>query len=605
MTTLFDSQAFLKQSPTQPGVYKMLGVEDEVLYVGKAKNLKKRLTSYFQKNHELVKTQLLVQKIQKIEVIITASETEALLLENNLIKRYKPRFNVIFRDDKSYPYLYIATQQDFPRMEFHRGAQKAGGRHFGPYPSSHAVRENLQLLQKIFKLRDCRDHFFLNRTRPCLQYQIKRCTAPCVGYISQADYAEDVKNAILFLEGKSQAIIEKLINKMEEASQTLDFERAAKFRNQITSLRKLQEKQGVVNTHDKEMDVMVVVQQHALTGVQVLMIRGGLLIGNKTYFPRVPLTATLPDIAAAFLSQYYLNSPERKIPTKILINVAMKDRRELSNVFSLQAKQKISILHAARGERARFLEMALRNAKQSLSLQLADKSNNYQRFLQLQQALKLIDLPKKMACFDISHTLGEETVASYVVYTQEGAQKNEYRRYLIQDITPGDDYGAMKQAITRRFSQMLLENRPDVVLIDGGLGQLHQAEAVFRVLNIQGVLLLGVAKGKARKSGKETLWLSGQSEPVEVDPTSLAFHLIQHVRDEAHRFAITGHRLRREKKRVTSELEHIPGIGPKRRRDLLNYFGGWQEVKKASVEALMQVPGMSRALAEKIHAYRG
>lgn len=599
----FDATVFLKNVTTQPGVYQMLGEKEDVLYVGKAKNLKKRLASYFQKNHDSVKTQLLVQKISRIEVIITKNETEALLLENSLIKQHMPRFNVLLRDDKSYPYLFISTYDPFPRLAFHRGAQKEKGRYFGPYPSSHAVRENLLLLQKIFKLRNCGNHFFANRTRPCLQHQIKRCTAPCVDYISQEAYAEDVKHALLFLEGKGEMILADLAKRMEQASENLEFELAARFRNQIASLRKLQEQQDVVNMRDKEMDVIVVAQLHTLIAVQVLMVRGGHLLGNKTYFPKVPANTAQDEVLEAFLAQYYLNAKERVIPSKIVINVPLKNQKELAEAFSSHAQHKVVITHAVKTGRARLLDIALRNVKQALSLQFADKTNLYQRFMQLQQVLHLIDMPKKIACFDISHMRGEETVASYVVFTQEGPLKNEYRRYKIEGITPGDDYAAMHQVLTRRFSHLSPELRPDVILIDGGLGQLHQAEKVLHALNINDIILIGVAKGKERKSGKETLWFSGKETPLELEPTSLAFHLIQQVRDESHRFAITGHRLRREKKRVTSELEHVPGVGPKRRRELLNYFGGWQEVKKASLEELMKVPGMSRKLAEKIFNY--
>lgn len=601
MTTSFDSQHFLKNLTTQAGVYQMLDEAKAVLYVGKAKNLKKRLSSYFQKRHDNIKTQLLVQKIHSIDITITHNETEALLLENSLIKKHLPRFNVIFRDDKSYPYLFISTRDLYPRLEFHRGARKQQGQYFGPYPSAYAVRENLRLLQKLFKLRNCNNHYFAMRSRPCMQYQIKRCTAPCVGYISSEDYATDVNNAILFLQGKAKSILDELAIKMEKASTELQFELAAHFRNQISRLRKLQEQQAVVDTRDKEMDVIVVSQAYSIFAVQVLMIRGGLVLGNKTYFPKVPANTTEVEVLEAFLSQYYLVASDRLIPAKIILNLPLQEQKELMTAFSQKAGYAVRIQHRVKAERSRLLMMAESNVKQALVMQLSDKSTHFQRFLQLQVALNLPETPKKLACFDISHTGGEETVASYVVFNQEGPLKAEYRRLIIKGITPGDDYAAMKQAVERRFERLIPEHRPDILLIDGGLGQLHQAEQVFSTLNIHDVILMGVAKGRERKSGKETLWLSGREAPLSIESTSPGFHLIQHVRDEAHRFAITGHRLRRDKKRKTSELEHIVGIGPKRRKALLNHFGGWQEIRNASIEDLAKAPGMSRSLAEKVY----
>ncbi|MBI5447647.1 MAG: excinuclease ABC subunit UvrC [Gammaproteobacteria bacterium] len=599
---MIDINAFLKNVTTQPGVYKMLGEGGEVLYVGKARNLKKRLNSYFHKSHEDIKTQALVKKIFQVEVMITKNETEALLLENNLIKQYKPRFNVLLRDDKSYPYLFLSTQHPFPRLDFYRGAQKLPGRYFGPYPSTQAVRENLLLLQKIFKLRNCSHSFFENRSRPCLQYQIERCTGPCVGLISQDEYAIDVKHVLLFLEGKGQSILLDLVKRMEDASEKLDFEAAARFRNQLASLRKLQEQQHVMNVRDKNVDVVVVAQAHAEIALQVLMVRNNRVLGNKTYFPKTPADTGSEEVLEAFLNQHYVNL-NGYVPSVIIVNERLKNKKNIVEVLSDYAQHRVAISDKVRGGRASLLEIALRNVKQALTLQLADKNNAYQRFLSFQQALNLLDMPKKIACFDVSHTRGEETVASYVVFTQEGAAKSEYRRYNIEGVTPGDDYAAMHQVMMRRFGQMSPELRPDVVLIDGGLGQLHQAEKVCHTLNIHDVLLIGVAKGRERKSGKETLWLSGQDSPLELASTSLAFHLMQQVRDESHRFAITGHRMRREKKRLHSELEQIPGVGAKRRKALLNYFGGWQEVKKANREELLKVPGMSHALVEKILAY--
>ena len=600
ITPVFNHLSFLKNLTTQPGVYQMWGEGEEILYIGKAKNLKKRLSNYFQKKHEDLKTRVLIQQIKRIEIILTKNETEALLLENTLIKQHKPKYNVLLRDDKSYPYLFV-SQHDFPRLDFHRGSQSMPGYYFGPYLSANAVRENLQLLQKIFKLRNCRDHFFSNRTRPCLQYQMKRCTAPCVAYISKKAYAQDVKNAILFLEGKTETLLKMLSKKMEEASSRLEFELAAYFRNQISALQKLQTQQDVINTKDKEMDVIVIAQIDFLVGVQVMIIRGGRLLGNKTYFPRVPEGTGLEEVIEAFLMQFYLNSQQHLVPPRIMINLDLPGRKELINIFSFQAKEKIRILQRAMGARARLIDIALRNLKQAITLELSDKTNFHHRFERLQRVLKLPNLPKKIACFDISHTQGEETVASYVVFTVEGAQKSEYRRLGIKGITPGDDYAAMRQVIEKRFTALSLDARPDMVLIDGGRGQLRQAERVFQELNIGEISLIGIAKGRERKPGKETLWLSGKPTPFIVEPTDLAFRMIQQVRDEAHRFALVSHRSRFEKKRRTSELERIAGLGPQRRRSLLNYFGGWQEIKRASIEEIKKVKGISRSLAEKIY----
>lgn len=603
-TQPFDSKAFLKNLTSLPGVYRMLDVDGEVIYVGKAKNLKRRVSSYFRRHDNSAKTRALVSQIQSIEVTVTNTENEALILENTLIKAHQPRYNILLRDDKGYPYIYLSDEA-FPRLSFHRGKRDKKGRFFGPFPSASAVRESLNLLQKLFPVRQCEDSFYRSRSRPCLQYQIKRCTAPCVGYVNEEQYGEDVRHAVMFLEGKNNTIINELVERMEQASSDLEFELAACYRDQIANLRRVQEKQYVMGRGSGDLDVIAAVARNGIGCVQVFFIRGGRNLGNKTWFPRHTDESSEADLLAAFLPQYYLGggTQERPIPAELLINQELPDRELLEGVLSEQAGRKVVISHRLRGERARWLQLASTNAEKALSAHLTNKLNILGRFEALQEALQLDDLPQRIECFDISHTMGEATVASCVVFDINGPLKSDYRRYNIEGITPGDDYAAMHQALTRRFKR-LKEGEgkyPDILLIDGGKGQLSQAEQVLEELQVIGVILIGVAKGPTRKPGVEQLLLSGQEQPIILPPDSPARHLIQQVRDEAHRFAITGHRQRRAKARRSSPLEEVPGLGPKRRQQLLRQFGGLQEVARAGIEDLCTVKGISRQLAQAIY----
>ena len=600
----FDAKEFLRHLTGRPGVYRMLDGAGEILYVGKAKNLKKRVASYFRRQGNSPKTEAMVAQIRNIEITITHTEGEALLLENNLIKAHRPRYNILLRDDKSYPYIFL-SEDSFPRLGFHRGSRKAKGRYFGPYPSSASVRESLNLLQKLFPVRQCEDSFFRHRSRPCLQYQIKRCTAPCVGYIEPQEYQRDVELARLFLEGRNNDVIDALVQRMEQASAILEFERAASYRDQIVNLRRLQEKQYVMGVDGRDLDVIAAAQNGGGSCVQVFFIRGGRNLGNKSYYPQHSSQTELAELLGAFIPQYYLGSTagERVIPAEILINAELPERDLLESVLSEQAGRKVGIKDSLRGERARWLQLAQTNAEQALASHLAHRQHMLGRFEALQEGLALDDIPQRIECFDISHTMGEATVASCVVFDTQGAVKADYRRYNIDGITPGDDYAAMAQALRRRFRKVQEgEGKcPDILLIDGGKGQLSQAEQVLSELQIVGVVLIGVAKGPTRKSGVEQLILSGQDTPIILPVESPARHLIQQVRDEAHRFAITGHRQRRNKARKTSSLEGIAGLGPKRRQLLLRQFGGLQEVARAGVDDLCQVKGISRQLAQDIY----
>lgn len=594
----FDAKAFLKTLSSHPGVYRMLNAQGEVIYVGKARNLAKRVGSYFSRSVSAPKTRAMVSQIANIEVTVTSTENEALILENNLIKELRPRYNVLLRDDKSYPYIYLSADE-FPRLAFHRGARRAKGQYFGPFPSAGAVRETLNLLQKVFRVRQCEDSFFRNRSRPCLQYQIKRCTAPCVGYVSEQDYGEDVRHARMFLEGKDSQVIDELVAEMERASAALEFERAAALRDQIATLRRIQQKQ-YVSGEGGDLDIIVADVKNGVGCVQVFFIRGGHHLGNKTFFPKHTQEVEPAEVLSAFLPQYYLGKP---VPAEILVNQDLEERQWLASVLAEQAGRKVSISHRLRGDRARWLAMAEANLQQALARQLVSSAGLRQRYEALQDALGLEDLPQRLECFDISHTQGEATVASCVVFDQEGPRKSDYRRFNIADITPGDDYAAMRQALTRRYTRLKKgEGKlPDILFIDGGKGQLSQAREVLDELQVADLTLVGIAKGPERKAGLETLFLSGRREPIILPADSPALHLIQQIRDEAHRFAITGHRQRRAKARGKSPLEGIAGVGAKRRRDLLNQFGGWQEVARAGVEDLAQVKGISRELAQRIY----
>ena len=601
---LFNYKPFLKNLTSQPGVYRMINDAGIVIYVGKAKNLKKRVSSYFTKSDQTPKTRVMVAQIRSIEVTLTHTENEALILESNLIKSLRPQYNVLYRDDKSYPYIYLSTQQDFPRLSYFRGARKAKGRYFGPYPSAGAAKESLNLLQKLFAVRQCEDSFFRNRSRPCLQYQIKRCSGPCVDLVTKDDYREQVRHTEMFLDGKNTAVINELATKMESAAAQMEFEKAAVYRDQIAALRKVQERQYITGEGNSDVDVIAAMIKNGVACVMVFFIRGGNNLGSKSFFPKHSQQSSEAELLSAFIAQYYIGkSGGRAVPQEIICSVLPGDREWLQDVLTEQTGRKLTIKGNVRGERSRWLKLAIINVATALEAHMADKANMLQRYEQLQDALNLEELPQRIECFDISHTMGEETVASCVVFDVNGPLKSDYRRFNITDITPGDDYAAMRQALSRRYKRVKESEGklPDILLIDGAKGQLSQAESVMEELGIDQVLMLGVSKGTDRKAGLETLWLSGNPQAFILPANSPALHLIQHVRDEAHRFAIQGHRARRGKKRQQSPLEEIPGLGPKRRQLLLRQFGGLQGISQAGVEDLMRIKGISKDLAEKVY----
>ncbi|MCG7861504.1 MAG: excinuclease ABC subunit UvrC [Candidatus Thiodiazotropha endolucinida] len=597
----FDHTAFLKTLTTRPGVYRMVNAEGNVLYVGKARNLKKRVSSYFTRSLNR-RIQIMVGQIAQIEVIVTHTEAEALLLENHLIKSLKPKYNVLLRDDKSYPYIYLSTDHTYPALSFRRGARRGKGRYFGPYPSAGSTRETLQVLQKLFPVRQCEESFFRNRSRACLQYQIKRCSGPCVGLISPQAYGEDVQHAVLFLEGKTSQVVDELVAWMERASGNLDFEQAAIYRDQIKHLRRIQERQ-YVSGEGGDLDIVALAKRGGSACIQVFYIRSGRNLGNKSFYPSVPRNATDETILQAFVSQYYLEKP---VPNEIILNHRLAEKGLLEEVLSQQAERRVRISSRVRGERARWLKMAQGNAELALQARLSAQAGMEERLQALQQALQLPAIPERMECFDISHTRGESTVASCVVFNEQGPLKSDYRRFNIEDITPGDDYAAMAQALERRYRRVKKGEvaLPDILFIDGGKGQIGAVHERLQDLGISGLTLVGVAKGADRKVGQEQLFLLGRRAPFILPADSPALHLIQQIRDEAHRFAITAHRQRRSKSRNRSVLEQIPGIGPKRRQRLMKQFGGLQELSRAGIEDISRVEGISTALAEQIyHAF--
>lgn len=593
----FNHKAFLKTLTNGPGVYRMLDAKGDVLYVGKARDLQRRVSSYFTRSLNR-RIQLMVSRISSIETTVTHTEAEALILENTLIKSLKPRYNILLRDDKSYPYIYLSSDT-FPRLATHRGAKMAKGRYFGPYPNAGSMRETMQLLQKLFSVRQCDDNFYRNRSRPCLQYQIKRCTAPCVGLVSEEEYATDVHNAALFLQGKASRVIEELVVKMDQSASKLEFEQAARFRDQIARLRRIQKKQYVSGERG-DLYIVACAVAAGTASVQLFIIRGGRNLGNKVFSVRCGDDQNEKEILTAFLTQHYLG---KQIPSEILVSPGPEGVELLEQVLSNDSGHRVCILSKVRAERAHWLRMAKQNAKISLNAKLAGRAGYESRLEALQCALKLDEIPQRIECFDISHTSGEKTVASCVVFDQQGAAKSDYRRFNIKDIQPGDDYAAMEQALMRRYQRIQSgEGRlPDLLLIDGGKGQLAAAERVLTELAITGVTLMGVAKGRSRKAGLEQLFLSGHQAPIILSEDSSALHLVQQIRDEAHRFAITGHRQRRERTGKGSVLEDIAGVGPKRRQRLLKQFGGLQELASAGVEDLVRVDGINRKLAEKIY----
>ncbi|GIX29595.1 MAG: UvrABC system protein C [Porticoccaceae bacterium] len=602
MTEPFDPKPFLRTLTRRPGVYQMLDAEGKVLYVGKARDLRQRVSSYFQSRALPPKTRALVERIASVQVTVTDSETEALILEQNLIKQYRPPYNVLLRDDKSYPYLYLSEGEPFPRLALHRGAKRAPGRYFGPYPSAAAVRESLVFLQKTFRVRQCEDSVFRNRTRPCLQYQIRRCTAPCVGLVAEADYARDVEYTRLFLEGRSDRVLRDLERRMAEAAESLEFERAAALRDQLAALRELQ-RQQVVEARGGDVDVVGAALEGNDACVHFLYVRGGRVVGSRSYHQRLPLEEAPALFLTQFLSQYYLGQ-ERDLPRELLCRVPDLEGSLIAAALQASRGRRLRVVARPRGVRARWCELAERAARENLEGRLAAARRGAERLEALARALGLEKPIGRLECFDISHSAGEEAMASCVVFDAEGPVKADYRRFAIAGVAPGDDYGALAQALRRRFRRLIAgEGKlPDLLLVDGGRGQVARARSVLAELGLAELPLLGVAKGPDRRPGWESFHLDRGGHCREVRLPSAAQLLVQQVRDEAHRFAVAGHRRRRDRKRRTSPLEAIPGVGPVRRRRLLGHFGGFAEVARASVADLMRVPGIDRKVAEAIYA---
>ncbi len=575
-----------------PGVYKMLGKEGELLYVGKAKNLKNRVSSYFVKTIEHPKTQALVARIYNIETLVTRSETEALLLEQNLIKQHRPPYNIMLRDDKSYVYIFVSSDKPYPRLASGRGKGKHQiGKFFGPYPSAYSARDTLLVLQKLFNVRQCENSYFSQRKRPCLQYQIKRCSAPCVGLISPEDYKEDVNNSIRFLQGDTKELNQELIAKMEQAAAELEFEKAVFYRDRLSLLREVQAQQAVFKVKG-EADILAIAYQAGVTCVQIMYVRNGRMLGGKSYFPDM-LGDDLGQMLSDFMANFYFQVAD-EVPNELIVNITLPDRKELEEALAQQFGKKVQIKSSVRETRAEWLELAEMNVQHAIKGQLSNHLELNERFHQLEQVIgRPVD---RIECFDISHTMGEAPIASCVVFDQGGARKRDYRQFAIQDITGGDDYAAMRQALTRRYKKAIL---PDLLLIDGGKGQLHMAMDVMQELGLD-AFMVGVSKGEGRKPGLETLHFTDGTK-IQLPEDNKALHLIQQVRDEAHRFAITKHRAKRDKRRSTSVLEAIPGLGPKRRRDLLTHFGGIQGVLKASEKELTLVPGFGEMMARTIY----
>lgn len=599
--TLFDYKSFLEKLTSSPGVYRMYNLDEQVIYVGKAKNLKKRVSSYFVKSHNN-KTSVLVSHIASMDVTVVSSETEAFILENNFIKKYKPKYNVLLKDDKSYPFIHISDHKH-PKISVHRGPQKAKGDYFGPYPSAWSVRESLRSFQKIFQVRQCEDAYYRARSRPCLQHQMQRCSAPCVaGFVTDKEYSEQVLLTKLFLKGKDQQVIENLVGKMEEASQSLNFESAARYRDRIAALRKVQEQQWV-SGNQAELDVFGFAYKQGIACIQAMFIRDSKLLGAKSYFPKIPNVLDEEEIFQGFLLQFYL-AGNKSIPKQVVIPLALSDTDAIAAALSEKAGYKVSLFQGVREEKRRYLELANKNAQNSLDSQHTQKQSVLARYLDLENTLDRDTPIQRMECFDISHTSGEQTVASCVVFNREGPLTQDYRRYNIEGITGGDDYAAMAQVLARRYkyTQQDEDKIPDIVFIDGGKGQLAQAENHFANWPFAKMpLLIGVAKGTSRKAGLEKLILAGSYETIPMNPDQPGLHLIQHIRDESHRFAIAGHRNRRQKVKTTSSLEQIPGVGAKRRQSLLKYMGGLSGLKRASMADIEKVPGISAELAETIY----
>jgi len=559
------------------------------------------VSSYFRATGQSTKTMALVGRIRDIQVTVTETETDALLLEHNLIKKHRPPYNILLRDDKSFPYIYLSSEDRYPRLALHRGTKRRKGEYFGPYPSASAVRESLHFLQKVFRVRQCEDSYFRNRSRPCLQHQIDRCTAPCVNLVSEEDYARQVEHTRLFLRGSSQQLMQQLADQMEAAAEKLEYERAASLRDQLTQLQQVQARQAIEGVAG-DLDIVSAAVDAGKACVQVLFVRAGRVLGSKSYFPPLKLDEDEAGVISAFIAQYYLGS-SREIPRELILSHAPEDRASLETVLSARAERQVALKTRVRDARARWLQLAGQTAQQNLLSHLAAKKTALGRMQALQDALKLPELPERLECFDISHSSGEATVASCVVFDQNGPRKADYRKFNIEGITAGDDYAAMQQALERRYKRLKAgeASLPDILFIDGGKGQVSQALSVLAELQIQGVEVVGVAKGSTRKAGFETLILGASGREIQLRGDNAGLHLIQHIRDEAHRFAITGHRARRDKKRKGSVLDQIPGVGAKRRRDLLRHFGGLQGIQSASVDELMKVSGINEKIARDIY----
>jgi excinuclease ABC subunit C len=587
---VFDAKAFVAGLPNLPGVYRMLGKSGEPLYVGKARDLRKRVGSYFQKTLSSPRIQMMVSQVAAVEITATRSEGEALLLENNLIKSLAPRYNILFRDDKSYPYLAVSGHP-FPRLGFHRGAKDRKNRYFGPFPHAYAVRESIQLLQRVFQLRTCEDTVFANRSRPCLLHQIRRCTAPCTGRIAAQPYAEDVANAVLFLEGREDDVIRGLNEKMNRASEAKRYEEAAAYRDQVRALSRIQARQYVESNRGVDADVVACVIEGGIACVNLVMIRGGRHVGDRSFFPSNAEGAAESEVIAAFLEQHYLEQP---VPSLVVVGAEVELDIE-----------KAEIIHPSHGERRIWLDMAGKNAELAIAQRVRDRATQEGRLVALREALGLPEGAQRIECFDISHTMGEATVASCVVYDRQQMQKAEYRRFNMRDVKPGDDYAAMREVLARRYGRITAEagRIPDLVLIDGGKGQVSSAKSILVELGLNDVAIVGVAKGPERKPGLEELIIEAEARSLQLPHSHPGLHLIQAIRDEAHRFAIVGHRARRGKARTTSMLNEIPGIGAKRRQALIEAFGGLTGVQAAAIDDIAKVEGISRPLAERIYKH--
>jgi len=596
---MFDHKEYIAALPRRPGVYRMYGADQELLYVGKARSLKDRVGHYFLASNVDPKVQALVAQVSAIEVTVTNSDTEALLLEYNLIKAHRPRFNIVLKDDKSFPYIQLCDDHRFPRLAFYRGPRAAGTRYFGPFPNAGAVRDTLNQLQKLFRIRNCRDSFFANRSRPCLQHQIGRCSAPCVGLISREAYAQDMASAVKVLEGRSEEVTAELQAAMEAAAARLEFERAAQIRDQLAALQRVQSQQSMTAEGERDVDVFAIVGELGEFAVSVMLVRGGRNLGTTTYFPRAVL-AEPHEALASFIMQYYTGTD---VPPEVLVGSRLEEMAPLAEALASRSGHPVGVRQPARGLAARWVELTRDNATQALRMRFQQKAGMDEMLADLAAELDLPEPPARLECFDISHTGGEGTVASCVVFGADGPLKKEYRRFNISGVTPGDDYAALRQALERRYKHVRAGEvpAPDVLLIDGGTGQISQVHEVLTELGFGDLTLVGVAKGPDRRPGQERLFVYGASAPVVPEAHAPAARLIQRIRDEAHRFAITGHRRRRARRYNESVLEAVPGLGPAKRRALLRHFGGLQGVMRAGVADLTQVNGIGAALARSLY----